>query len=116
MTKFKRPKKLKGTTFKVMTGCGELYVTINETEAGEMIEVFSTMGKAGGCASSQIEAIGRLISLGLRTGTDPGDIVKQLQGISCHSSVVEDTVQILSCSDGIAKAIGQYMTERKESK
>jgi len=60
-----RKQKLSGATYRTKTGCGNLYVTINE-DCGVAVEVFATMGKTGGCADSQIETIGRLISLGLR--------------------------------------------------
>lgn len=90
------------------TGCGNLYVTINEDESGKPFEVFTNIGKAGGCASSQAEAIGRLISLALRSNIDSEEIVKQLKGISCHQHSWSEGGKILSCSDAIAKAIEKY--------
>lgn len=96
-----------GATRKMNTGCGSLYVTINEDEHG-IFEVFAAMGKGGGCASSQTEAIGRLISLSLRSGVDKEQIVKQLKGVRCPNQSWEKGGRIYSCSDAIAKAIERY--------
>jgi len=96
-----------GATRKMNTGCGSLYVTINEDEQG-IFEVFAAMGKGGGCAASQTEAIGRLISLALRAGVDKEQIVKQLKGVRCPNQTWEKGGRIYSCSDAIAKAIERY--------
>ena len=96
-----------GATRKMNTGCGSLYVTINEDEKG-IFEVFAAMGKGGGCAASQTEAIGRLISLALRAGVDKEQIVKQLKGVRCPNQSWEKGGRIYSCSDAIAKAIERY--------
>jgi ribonucleoside-diphosphate reductase alpha chain len=96
-----------GATRKMNTGCGSLYVTINEDEQG-IFEVFAAMGKGGGCAASQTEAIGRLISLGLRAGVDKEQIIKQLKGVRCPNQAWEKGGRIYSCSDAIAKAIERY--------
>lgn len=104
----KRPTVIKGATRFMKTGCGNLYVTVNEDENGKPFEVFTNIGKAGGCASSQAEAIGRLISLSLRSGIEPDEIIKQLKGISCHQHAWTDGGKILSCSDAIAKALEKY--------
>ena len=91
------------------TGCGKLYVTINEDENGRPFEVFTNIGKAGGCASSQAEAIGRLISLALRSNIEAEEIVQQLKGISCHQPSWYEEGRLLSCSDAIAKALESYI-------
>jgi ribonucleoside-diphosphate reductase alpha chain len=105
----KRPSMIRGGTRLMKTGCGKLYVTINEDENGRPFEVFTNMGKAGGCASSQAEAIGRLISLALRSNLETDEIVKQLKGISCHQPSWGEEGRVLSCSDAIAKALESYM-------
>ena len=104
----KRPEVIKGTTRLMKTGCGNLYVTINEDEEGHLFELFTSMGKAGGCAASQSEAIGRLVSLAFRSNIEPDEVIKQLKGISCHSPIWLDGGRILSCSDAIAKALEKY--------
>ncbi len=108
ITPKKRPEVIKGTTSLMKTGCGNLYITINEDQDGNVFELFTHMGKAGGCASSQAEAIGRLVSLALRSDIEPIEIEKQLKGISCHSPAWAAGGKIASCSDAISKAIERY--------
>jgi ribonucleoside-diphosphate reductase alpha chain len=95
---------LRGETREKVTGCGSLYVTVNEDDYGPR-EIFANMGKAGGCASASTEAIGRLISLAFRYGVPPDKIVKQLRGIRCHVPLGFGPNQILSCPDAIGKAL-----------
>lgn len=111
----KRPETIHGTTTMMNTGCGNLYVTINEDHNGHPFELFTRMGKAGGCASSQAEAIGRLVSLAFRSNIDPLEIVKQLKGISCHSPAWSKGGKISSCSDAISKSIEKFKDESGEN-
>jgi ribonucleoside-diphosphate reductase alpha chain len=104
-----RPMTLKGWTYRMQTGCGPLYVTINEDDEG-LFELFTTMGKAGGCAASQSEAIGRMVSLAWRSGVQPKQVVKQLLDISCHSPSGFGENKVLSCADAVAKAIRNHMS------
>jgi ribonucleoside-diphosphate reductase alpha chain len=108
-TKRDRPRKLTGSTYQMETGCGPMYVTINEDEQGRPFELFNTVGKAGGCASSQCEALGRLVSLAWRSGQDAEPILHQLVGISCHKPFGFGENKILSCADAIAKAVQQHL-------
>jgi len=104
-----------GSTRKIRTGCGNLYVTVNEDGEGRPFEIFNQIGKAGGCAASQSEAIGRLVSLAFRSGVEPEDIIRQLKGISCHTPVWYREGKILSCSDAVAKAIEWHFQEKDRS-
>lgn len=106
-----RSQALSGTTRKMPTGCGNLYVTINDAD-GEAFELFAQIGKAGGCAGSQAEAIGRLVSLALRSGVDPSAIARQLRGVRCPSPAWDNGSLVLSCSDAISKALERYLVER----
>ena len=106
-----RPYLTRGATQRLETGCGHLYVTINEDERG-LCEVFTQMGKSGGCTASQAEAVGRLISLALRSGIEPEAIVKQLKGIRCPSPLWQPGGMVLSCSDAVAKALERFVKER----
>ena len=108
-----RPHVTIGTTTKIATGCGNLYVTINEDEQGLPFEVFTSMGKAGGCAMSQLEALGRLVSLAFRSGIDTNSIIEQLRGIRCPSPSWEKGGRIFSCSDAIARVIERRVQDHK---
>ncbi|MBN2643853.1 MAG: vitamin B12-dependent ribonucleotide reductase [Desulfuromonadaceae bacterium] len=108
-----RPRTLNGSTYQMETGCGPLYITINEDEHG-LFEVFTTMGKAGGCAASQCEALGRLVSLAWRSGVQARQAVKQLIGISCHKHAGFGNNRITSCADALAKAIQLHMKQDEE--
>jgi len=108
-----RPAVTRGVTERVRTGEGNIFVTINEDDEG-LCEIFSTIGKAGGNAAAQSEAISRLMSLALRAGIDPQDIISQLKGISGPSPVWEGGELILSTPDAIGRALERYV-QRRES-
>lgn len=106
-----RPKKVTGCTLLMHTGCGKMYVTVNEDNEGAF-EVFTQLGKSGGCTATQSEAISRLISLALRSRVDQKKIIEQLKGIRCPSPTLTEGGAILSCPDAIAKALESYSSER----
>jgi ribonucleoside-diphosphate reductase alpha chain len=109
-----RPHTTFGVTERIKTGEGYLYVTINEDEDG-LCEVFTTIGKAGGNAAAQSEAISRLISLALRSGIEPREIMKQLKGISGPTPVWDGHGgQILSTPDAIGKVLERYVENREQ--
>lgn len=105
MTPKERPKILEGNTYVMHTGCGNLYVTVNSDKEGTPTEVLARMGKSGGCVSSQIEGIGRLLSCSLQHGADPKELIKQLKGIRCPSPNKYEEMELTSCSDAFAKAL-----------
>lgn len=109
-----RPKVTTGYTERVSTGCGYIYVTVNFDDKG-IFEVFSSLGKAGGCASAQLESMGRLISLALRSGIEVASIVKHLRGIRCPSISWEDGHAVLSCADAIASVLEKQISGGKSA-
>jgi ribonucleoside-diphosphate reductase alpha chain len=115
VTPRKRPEAMSGSTRLMTTGCGKLYVTINQDAEGNVFELFTQMGKAGGCAASQSEALGRMISLALRSNISKAEIVTQLKGISCHQPAWGSTGRIHSCADAIAKALEKFVPSGAEN-
>jgi ribonucleoside-diphosphate reductase alpha chain len=114
ITPRKRPKRTTAFVEKVTTGCGNMYVTVASDDQG-LFEVFSTLGKAGGCATAQLEAICRLITLALRSGVEIASIVKQLRGIRCPSIAWEEGKAVLSCADAIASVLEGHMEGKSNS-
>ena len=111
--KRQRPSMLKGRTIKMDCPLGDLYVTINEDDTGRPFEVFCTLGKAGGAAMADSEAIGRLVSLSLRSGIPITAVRDQLRGISCDRAVGIGANKVLSAPDAIAQAIDHYIAEKE---
>jgi len=103
-----RPEVVTGRTTRMETGCGNLYVTTNETDEGPF-ELFAQIGKTGGCAASQTEAIGRLVSLALRSGVDPRAVARQLRGVRCPYPSWNRGHKVLSCADAIGQALEGYL-------
>lgn len=112
MEKAKRIKTLTGTTERILTGCGKLYVTMNEHD-GKIFEVFGSLGKSGGCAAAYAEGLCRSISLGLRYGIPVKDYIKQLSGIHCPNTSLEDGEYIYSCPDAISKILTKHLKDNK---
>lgn len=102
------PDTLEGRRIRVESPLGRMYVHVNEYD-GDPIEVFVNLGKAGGAANADAEAIGRLISVGLRAGVDLEKIYKQLRGISSERTIGFGQDKVLSTPDGVAQALARYM-------
>jgi ribonucleoside-diphosphate reductase alpha chain len=110
--KRQRPAALRGYTMKMNSPLGDLYVTINEDEGGRPFEVFCTLGKAGGAAMADAEAMGRLMSLALRSGIPILQVKDQLRGISCDRAVGLGPNKVLSVPDAVGQAIERYLEEK----
>jgi ribonucleoside-diphosphate reductase alpha chain len=104
-----RPEVTHGVTQRLETGCGHMYVTIN-TDSHGACEVFVQMGKVGGCASAQLEAIARLSSLALRSSIKIESIIRQLKGIRCQSPMWHKGKMITSCGDAVGHALEQFLS------
>jgi ribonucleoside-diphosphate reductase alpha chain len=107
-----RDHKLRGTTYKKETPLGVAFITVNEDDKGQPFEVFVTLGKAGGSAMADAEAMGRLISLGLRSGIGIQSVIKQLRGISSDRAVGLGPNKVLSVPDAIGIALDDWWRDK----
>jgi ribonucleoside-diphosphate reductase alpha chain len=108
-----RPDRLRGTTIRKETPLGTMFVNITEDEKGQPFEVFITLGKAGGSAMADAEAMGRLISLALRSGIPLMSVHKQLRGISSDRAVGLGPHKVLSVPDAIGIALHEWYQDKQ---
>ncbi|MFA6322109.1 MAG: adenosylcobalamin-dependent ribonucleoside-diphosphate reductase, partial [Candidatus Buchananbacteria bacterium] len=113
LTKRERPVAMKGTTYKINTSYGDLYVTINDDDQGKPFEVFATIGKAGGFFSAKSEGVCRLISLALRSGIPVEDVIKQIKGIRGPMPSWSEWGMVLSLPDAIAQILEHHLTKNQ---
>jgi len=99
-----RPQTLEGFTERIKTGMGSLYITVSEFK-GRPFELFATVGKSGKSTQAKTEAIGRLISLALRSGIEVEEIIGQIRGIRGEHAVFQDGGLVYSIPDAIAKVL-----------
>ncbi|HEX6058474.1 MAG TPA: vitamin B12-dependent ribonucleotide reductase [Gemmatimonadaceae bacterium] len=108
-----RPDMLRGTTYRSETPLGTMFVNITEDDRNQPFEVFITLGKAGGSAMADAEAMGRLISLALRSGIPLMEIHKQLRGIGSDRAVGLGPNKVLSVPDAIGIALEKWWRDKQ---
>ena len=108
-----RPDKLRGTTIRRETPLGVMFVNVTEDEKGQPFEVFINLGKAGGSAMADAEALGRMISLALRSGIPLMEIHKQLRGISSDRAVGLGPNKVLSMPDAVGQALYLWWQDKQ---
>ena len=108
-----RPELLRGSTRRIATPLGDLYVTITEDDKGQPFEVFMSLGKAGGALMADVEAVGRLISLALRSGIPLRAIHRQLRGISSDRAIGLGPHKVMSVPDAVGIALEKYAADKQ---
>jgi len=95
-----RPKVATGTTQEIETAYGDLFVTINNSKTNGPIELFARVGKGGGYTQSFTEALGRTVSLALRSGADSDEVIKQADQADASAIVADgDNPECPDCGD-----------------
>ena len=107
-----RPDMLRGTTRRIETPLGTMYVTITEDDRGQPFEVFMSLGKAGGALMADVEALGRLMSLALRSGIPIREVHRQLRGISSDRSIGLGPNKVMSVPDAVGIAIEKWLQDK----
>ena len=110
----KRPEVMVGKTYRMKTGYGNLYITINDDEDGKPFEVFATIGKSGGFFQEQSEAICRLSSLALRAGIRVEEVIHDLKGIRGPMPIFTEKGTVLSLPDAIGRVLEEHVTGVKQ--
>jgi ribonucleoside-diphosphate reductase alpha chain len=108
-----RPDTLRGTTMRMDTPLGTMFVNITEDDRGQPFEVFINLGKAGGAAMADVEAMGRLISLALRSGIPIQEVHKQLRGIASDRAIGMGPNKVLSVPDAIGIAVENWLRQKQ---
>jgi ribonucleotide reductase alpha subunit len=101
------PKGLPARVFEVPTPFGNMQVTVTELRShpGRPFDIRMQIGKAGNDKHADVEAIGRMASIGLRLGVDVADLVDQLEGIGGKTTSGFGPNKIKSVADGLGKLL-----------
>ncbi len=113
-TKRARPDKLRSTSMRKETPLGTMFVHISEDDRGNAFDVFISLGKAGGSAMADAEALGRMVSLALRSGIALPEIVRQLRGISSDRAVGLGPNKVLSMPDAVGIALEEWWRDKHQ--
>jgi ribonucleoside-diphosphate reductase alpha chain len=108
-----RPDKLRGITERIETPLGTMFVNITEDDRGQPFEVFINLGKAGGAAMADAEAMGRMISLALRSGIPLMEIHRQLRGIASDRAIGLGPNKVLSVPDAIGIVLERWWRDKQ---
>ena len=109
-----RPDKLRSTSMRKETPLGTMFVHISEDDRGQAFDVFISLGKAGGSAMADAEALGRMVSLALRSGIALPEIVRQLRGISSDRAVGLGPNKVLSMPDAVGIALEEWWRDKHQ--
>ena len=108
------PEIVSGLRIRQMTPFGNMHVKITvDLRVDRELEVFAQLGKGADVATSDLEAICRMVSLWLRAGGSLRHVIKQLEGIGSSLQIPARSRQIGSLGDGLACALKKY-TRAKE--
>jgi ribonucleoside-diphosphate reductase alpha chain len=108
-----RPDKLRSTSMRKETPLGTMFVHISEDDRNQPFDVFLNLGKAGGSAMADAEALGRLVSLALRSGIPLQEITRQLRGISSDRAVGLGPNKVLSMPDAVGIALEEWWRDKQ---
>ncbi len=98
-----------GVRIRQITPFGNMHVQITvDPDTEQELEVFAQLGKGGDLATSDLEAICRMISLWLRSGGRLHHVVRQLKGIGSSLQVSTREGKIRSLGDGLGRALEKY--------
>lgn len=112
-TKRARPDKLRSTSIRKETPLGTMFIHISEDDRNQPFDVFLSLGKAGGSAMADAEALGRMISLALRSGIPLQELIRQLRGISSDRAVGLGPNKVLSMPDAVGIALEEWWRDKQ---
>jgi ribonucleoside-diphosphate reductase alpha chain len=100
---------MEGKTYRMKTGYGNLYITVNNDESGSPFEVFASIGKTGGVMQEQSEGLCRMISIALRAGVSISEVIDQLKGIRGPMPAFTEHGTIYSLPDAIGRVLEMHL-------
>jgi len=98
------------TTKMAVEPYGSIYLTATLDEHGNIFEIFSSIGKSGQMLKTMMEALSRIISIALRSGTNIQDVIGTLKFMSGTDRWIYDTfdkkeIEVNSIPDMLARML-----------